>query len=403
MTADRTIPASGGRPRRGQPGPAYLVDEDESGTRSRGRRRPSGSSCWLTASSPAASARARRSGSSLGRRSSGRSSTSRSHMSARSAWGSTRTARRRTSATSSPTPRPSACSARTRRSARRSSRAGGAARAARGPDLRRPPALEDEGRAYREAHPDALSTRPSPRSTRTTSSRSSTRRARPAPEGLHDPPSQLLRDGRRHRRAAATTSCRGCAAPLPPPRAQLRSARAPLGPYVGYTIAFLPDPLEVARALPQVRPDDPAERPSRLREGAHSRHVDVRRGDRRPAASRRLGARRRRAVERVCASRAGAVPRGLAAQAALADRLVFSKVKARLGGRLRTADLGRRAAGQGGRRVLRRDRHPDPRGVRPHGVHDARRRRTPRARTASARWAPRCPASSSASPTTASS
>ena len=40
------------------------------------------------------------------------------------------------------------------------------------------------------------------RSTRRTFSRSSTRRGRPAAQGLHDPASELLRDGRRRRRAA---------------------------------------------------------------------------------------------------------------------------------------------------------------------------------------------------------
>ena len=55
------------------------------------------------------------------------------------------------------------------------------------------------------------------------------------------------------------------------------------GPYLGYSIAFLPDPLDVARAMPEVRPDDPAERAARLREGAHGGHVDLRRGDRRQA------------------------------------------------------------------------------------------------------------------------
>ncbi len=83
------------------------------GTRSAGRRRPTGWRAWPTACSRVACARETRSGSSPARRSSGRSSTSPSRTSGPSARRSTRTARRATSPTSSSTRKRSASSART--------------------------------------------------------------------------------------------------------------------------------------------------------------------------------------------------------------------------------------------------------------------------------------------------
>ena len=77
--------------------------------------------------------------------------------------------------------------------------------------------------------------------------------------------------------------------------------------------------------------------------------------DEAPGVKRRLldwSLRRRQARER--AARQGRpVPPRLALRHRLADRLVYRKVKARLGGRLRIADLGRRAAREGDRGVLR--------------------------------------------------
>ena len=108
------------------------------------------------------------------------------------------------------------------------------------------------------------------------------------------------------------------------------------GPYVGYAIAFLPDPLEVARGDARGAPDDPPERATRVREGAHGGRR--RRSPRRPASARRLVDWALDVGRRASALRAAGkpLPRGLALQHTLADRLVFAKVQERLGGRLRT-------------------------------------------------------------------
>ena len=110
--------------------------------------------------------------------------------------------------------------------------------------------------------------------------------------------------------------------------------------YIGFTIAFLPDPLRVAAELPRVRPHALPERAAGVREDPHRRR---RRSSttqtRRKAQADRLGARRR--LPRLAAAPGEAARAALAAPAApLADRLVYSKVKARLGGRLRVANAG---------------------------------------------------------------
>ena len=63
------------------------------------------------------------------------------------------------------------------------------------------------------------------------------------------------------------------------------------GPYCGYTTAFLPDPLQAAEALPAGAADGVSERAAGLREGAHGRARQVRRGDRAAPEADRLGAR----------------------------------------------------------------------------------------------------------------
>ena len=111
------------------------------------------------------------------------------------------------------------------------------------------------------------------------------------------------------------------------------------GPYVGYTIAFLPDPLQAAAALPAVKPTVFPSVP-RVYEKVHTAVVakfDEETGVKRKLVdwALRVGHRHSELV------RAGKpIPPGLAAQHRVADRLVYSKVKARLGGRLRTAISG---------------------------------------------------------------
>jgi long-chain acyl-CoA synthetase len=111
------------------------------------------------------------------------------------------------------------------------------------------------------------------------------------------------------------------------------------GAYVGYAIAFLPDPLQAAAALPAVRPTVFPSVP-RVYEKIHAAVVakfDEETGAKRKLIDWALGVGRRVSALR----RAGQpVPRGLLAQHRLADRLVYSKVKSRLGGRLRLAISG---------------------------------------------------------------
>jgi long-chain acyl-CoA synthetase len=106
------------------------------------------------------------------------------------------------------------------------------------------------------------------------------------------------------------------------------------GAYAGFTIAFCPDPYAVADVLPQVRPTLLPSVP-RVYEKAHTAVVsrlEEAPGRRRWVAGwairvgRRVGELRRQKKP---------VPRWLALQHLLADRLVYSKVKERFGGRLR--------------------------------------------------------------------
>ncbi len=140
------------------------------------------------------------------------------------------------------------------------------------------------------------------------------------------------------------------------------------GAYVGFPIALLPDPLRVAEAMLQVRPTVLPSVPrvyEKVYAAVQSRFDEA------------TGVKRRlidwalpigREVSRLQAA-GSPVPRGLAARHRLADRLVFSKVKERLGGRLRSPDLRRSPACEGDRGVLRRGRHSHPRGLRPDRVH----------------------------------
>ena len=110
-------------------------------------------------------------------------------------------------------------------------------------------------------------------------------------------------------------------------------------PYAGYTLAFCPDPYAVADALPVVRPTVLPSVP-RLFEKVYASIVaafDEAHGAKRALISWSLRVGRR--VSEL--ERDGrAVPRALAMQHQLADRLVYTKVKERLGGRLRFAVSG---------------------------------------------------------------
>jgi long-chain acyl-CoA synthetase len=111
------------------------------------------------------------------------------------------------------------------------------------------------------------------------------------------------------------------------------------GAYVGYGIAFLPDPLRAAAALPAVKPTVFPSVP-RVYEKIHS--AVVAKFDAESGVKRKLIDWALRVGRRVSALRRSGkpVPRLLAAQYKLADKLVYAKVKERLGGRLRLAISG---------------------------------------------------------------
>ena len=109
--------------------------------------------------------------------------------------------------------------------------------------------------------------------------------------------------------------------------------------YHGFTIAFLPDPLQAAAALPHVRPTIFPSVP-RVYEKIHAAVVagfDERTGAQRRIIDWALGVGRRVSQLRQAKR---PVPPLLAVQHRIADRLVYSKVKERLGGRLRVANAG---------------------------------------------------------------
>jgi long-chain acyl-CoA synthetase len=112
-----------------------------------------------------------------------------------------------------------------------------------------------------------------------------------------------------------------------------------LGAHVGFTIAFLADPLRVAEVLPQVRPTLLPSVP-RVYEKVHT--AVVARFDAATGVKRRLidwalpiG----REVSRL-ESEGTPVPSGLRRKHGIADRLVFSKVREPFGGRLRMPGSG---------------------------------------------------------------
>jgi long-chain acyl-CoA synthetase len=112
-----------------------------------------------------------------------------------------------------------------------------------------------------------------------------------------------------------------------------------LGAHVGFTIAFLADPLRVADALPQVRPTLLPSVP-RVYEKVHSAvlaRFDVATGTRRRLIDWALPIGRE--VSRL-QGEGKTIPAGLRARHRLAERLVFSKVREAFGGRLRMPGSG---------------------------------------------------------------
>ena len=175
------------------------------------------------------------------------------------------------------------------------------------------------------------------------------------------------------------------------------------GPYVGYTIAFLPDPLQTAEALLTVRPTVLPSVP-RVYEKIHTAVVGGdRRDDRRQAPAGRLVA-RASAARSASAQEAGQPVGGaLQLKAGLADRLVFTKIRERLGGRLRTPISGGAPLGQEIAEFFDAIGDQDLRGLRPQRVHDGRDDEHARALALRHGRAGAARASSSGSPRTASS
>jgi long-chain acyl-CoA synthetase len=107
-----------------------------------------------------------------------------------------------------------------------------------------------------------------------------------------------------------------------------------LGAHVGYTIAFCPDPLRIAEVLPVVRPTILPSVP-RLYEKVHTAlqaQFDLTHGVKRRLLDFALRTGRQASEVR---QQGSPLPPGLALRHRLADRLVYRKVKNRLGGRLR--------------------------------------------------------------------
>ncbi len=175
------------------------------------------------------------------------------------------------------------------------------------------------------------------------------------------------------------------------------------GPYVGFTIAFLPDPLQGREALQAVRPTVFPSVP-RVYEKIHTAIVaGARRRDRREEPTRRLVVRGRpRSVSE--SEAAGQAAAALSARAARDRRPARLLEDSRAARRHGSAPRSRwSAAREGDRRVLRRVRRSgSSRATASPSARRLRRRTRPSAGV-SARSARRSPASSCSSPTTASS
>jgi long-chain acyl-CoA synthetase len=195
-------------------------------------------------------------------------------------------------------------------------------------------ALEEEGRAYRQAHPRALDEAVAVIDEDDLFTYIYT-------SGTTGPPKGCMIRHRNYYAMVAVSdelpdhSARGDVMLLYLPLAHNFGRLMHLsGPYIGYTVAFLPDPLAIAQALPEVRPTILPSVP-RVYEKVHATLMS--------SFAEATGVRRRlvdwalRVGYRESALRQHGrpMPASLAVQHRLADRLVFSKVKERLGGRLR--------------------------------------------------------------------
>jgi long-chain acyl-CoA synthetase len=112
-----------------------------------------------------------------------------------------------------------------------------------------------------------------------------------------------------------------------------------LGAHLGYTIAFVPDPRRLGEVMPQVRPTILPTVP-RVLEKVHTAvaaNFATATGAKRRLIDWALDVGKQVSELR---QRQREVPAGLAFRHRIADRLVYSKVKARLGGRLRAAISG---------------------------------------------------------------
>jgi long-chain acyl-CoA synthetase len=196
------------------------------------------------------------------------------------------------------------------------------------------PALEEEGRAYREAHPTALAEAVASIDEENLFTFIYT-------SGTTGPPKGCMIRHRNYYAMVATVdelpdhSAPGDVMLLYLPLAHNFGRLMHLsGPYVGYTIAFVADPLDVARALPQVRPTILPSVP-RVYEKVHTTVTSTfaqATGVKRKLVDWALGVGYR---ERAVRQQGRPLPFWLGVQHRLAERLVFSKVKERLGGRLR--------------------------------------------------------------------
>ncbi len=196
------------------------------------------------------------------------------------------------------------------------------------------PALEEEGRAYREAHPGALDEAVAAVDEEDLFTFIYT-------SGTTGPPKGCMIRHRNYYAMVAVVdelpehSVPGDVMLLYLPLAHNFGRLMHLsGPYADYTIAFLADPLDVARAITEVRPTVLPSVP-RVYEKVHAAvtaSFAEATGVKRRLIDWALDVGRRESALR---RESRPLPFALAVQHRLADRLVFSKVKERLGGRLR--------------------------------------------------------------------